>query len=190
MGEKTQTPKRADGTEMLPIPPADLLKVIGAHPEDYLPVGQDLFRIFRIYAGLKPAHRVLDVGCGCGRVAWHLTQFLKLGSYDGFDVVPDLVRWCRDNITPRYPGFRFEHVDVANAHYHERGAILARQFRFPYPDDSFDRVLLASVFTHMLKADFQNYSTEIARTLRPPDSTARSSRWRSSPAGSAAPPCP
>jgi SAM-dependent methyltransferase len=165
--EENRKPKRVDEAEMLPIPPADLLKIIGAHPADYLPVGQELFRIFRTYTGLKPAHRVLDIGCGCGRVAWHLTKFLTRGSYDGFDVVPDLVSWCRNNITPRYPEFRFEHVDVASFHYHEQGAIRAGQFRFPYADDSFHRVLLASVFTHMLEPDFRHYTTEIARTLRP-----------------------
>ena len=162
-----QRPSPAGETDALPVPPAELLRTIGAHPEDYLPVGQDLFRILRTYTELRPAHHVLDVGCGCGRVAWQLTKFLTRGTYDGFDVVPELIGWCRDNITPRYPQFRFEHVDVASAHYHERGAIRAQQFRFPYADASFHRVLLTSVFTHMLEDGFRHYTREVARTLKP-----------------------
>jgi ubiquinone/menaquinone biosynthesis C-methylase UbiE len=160
-------PEFANGPGALLIPPAHLLKIIGVLPKDYLPVGRHLFRVLKIYTGLRPGHRVLDVGCGCGRVAWQLTEFLTRGSYDGFDVVPELVRWCSENITPRHPNFRFEHVDVANFHYHEQGTIRAQQFRFPYADDSFHRVLLASVFTHMLTDDYRNYSAEIARTLKP-----------------------
>lgn len=160
-------PVAVGGAQTLPVPPADLMKIIGAHPEDYLPVGEQLVRLFRIYTGLKPSHRVLDVGCGCGRVAWHLTTFLTRGSYDGFDIVPELIGWCQNNITPRYPTFRFEHVDVGNPHYHEHGATRASQFRFPYADETFDRVLLTSVFTHMLAEDFHRYSIEIARTLKP-----------------------
>jgi len=160
-------PELAARPGALPIPPADLLKIIGVLPQDYVSVGRHLFRVLRVHTGLRPGHKVLDVGCGCGRVAWHLTEYLTRGTYDGFDVVPELVAWCRDNIAPRHPNFRFEHVDVANFHYHKRGAIQAQAFRFPYADDSFHRVFLASVFTHLLTDDFRNYSAEIGRTLKP-----------------------
>ena len=42
--------------------------------------------------GLKPEHRVLDIGCGVGRVALPLTRYLTSGTYDGFDIVK---RWIR-----------------------------------------------------------------------------------------------
>ena len=39
-------------------------------------------------AQLSPDHRVLDIGCGTGRMAIPLTSFLsKKGSYEGFDIV-------------------------------------------------------------------------------------------------------
>ncbi len=44
--------------------------------------------------GLKPNHKVLDVGCGNGKVAVHLIRSDYLndeGSYDGFDIVAQAI---------------------------------------------------------------------------------------------------
>lgn len=151
-----------------PIPPVDLMKTVGSPSADsYVAVGRQFFRIFRHYGGLKPSDRVLDVGCGCGRIAGPLTEYLVTGTYDGFDVVPQLVTWCTENITPLHANFRFAHVDVANSFYYERGATRAAQFRFPYEDGAFDFTVLTSVFTHMLLDDFRHYVGEVTRTLKP-----------------------
>jgi SAM-dependent methyltransferase len=131
-------------------------------------VGQEFLRYFIEHAGLRPLERVLDVGCGIGRMAIPLTQYLGAeGSYDGFDVVPAGIKWCRAKITPRFPNFRFRLAAVYNEHYAPNAATLARGFRFPYPGASFDLALLTSVFTHMLPADLENYAFEIARVLKP-----------------------
>jgi SAM-dependent methyltransferase len=135
--------------------------------ESFVKTGENIFSICRRYGALRPADRVLDVGCGCGRIARPLTGFLEGGSYDGFDVIPGLVEWCQNNITPRHPNFRFAHVDVSNVFYRGQGGARAMQFRFPYDDGIFDFTILISVFTHMLHDDFVHYTREIARTLRP-----------------------
>src|SRR2546425_10838145 len=50
-------------------------------------------------ANLRPSDAVLDVGCGIGRVAVALTQFMSgAGRYEGMDIVPDAINWCRLNI--------------------------------------------------------------------------------------------
>jgi len=123
-----------------------------------------------IGAGLIPSMRVLDVGCGIGRFALPLVDYLdpsKGGSYDGFDIIREGIEWCRETISARYPHFRFVHVDVFNPHYNARGRLDARTFRFPYPDGSFDFVLLSSVFTHLLPEQVEHYLSEIARTSAP-----------------------
>src|SRR5688572_21791084 len=150
------------------VPPLDLIKIVGsASAESYLKVGQRLFGILKRHGGLKPSHRVLDVGCGCGRLALPLTDYLKKGSYDGFDVVPELIAWCRQNIASRYANFRFEHVDVANAFYQDRARGRAARYRFPYESGTFDFAILTSVFTHMLRDDLVNYAAEVVKTLKP-----------------------
>ena len=154
--------------ESFPVPPAELMKLVGSPTtESYLSVGRNLLGVLKRHAGLKPSDRVLDVGCGCGRLAAPLANYLAGGSYDGFDVVPELIAWCRDNISARRPDFCFEHIDIANTFYRERAGSRATEYRFPHADDSFDVTVLTSVFTHMLRRDLLTYLAEIVRTLKP-----------------------
>jgi SAM-dependent methyltransferase len=133
---------------------------------DYKAVGLEFRKLFTQYGGLKPEHRVLDVGCGIGRMAVPLTEYLTgRGDYHGFDIVKKGVKWCQANITPRYPNFHFLHSDVRNKFYNPAGVYEARSYRFPYEDGSFDFIFLTSVFTHMFPADMENYSKEISRVL-------------------------
>src|SRR5262249_8590898 len=48
-----------------------------------------------------------------------------------------------------------------------KGKYQSLDFRFPYPDASFDVVFLTSVFTHMFPPDVEHYLDEIARVLKP-----------------------
>jgi SAM-dependent methyltransferase len=97
-----------------------------------------------------------------------LTDYLNTdGSYVGFDIVPEAIRWCVENISPSHPNFSFRHVDVFNQEYNPDGSVSPDEFRFPYPEASFDFVFLTSVFTHMLPADVRQYLDEIRRVLRP-----------------------
>ncbi|HYC60576.1 MAG TPA: class I SAM-dependent methyltransferase [Thermoanaerobaculia bacterium] len=117
--------------------------------------------------GLQPGDRVLDIGSGIGRVAIPLTEYMsREGSYEGFDVTRSWVRWCRRNITPAHPNFRFSHARVSNTHY-GRGGVDPSEFHFPYPDASFDFAFAMSVFTHMTLDGVRNYIAEAHRVLRP-----------------------
>jgi SAM-dependent methyltransferase len=145
-----------------------MIKMVGGYSAaDYEQIGQHFLEIFRTHGGLMAADRVLDVGCGCGRMAMALVGYLETGRYEGFDVLPALVAWCQRHITPQHPAFRFQHADLYNKTYNPRGTVQAKDFRFPYPDGSFDFTFLTSVFTHMLPEDVGQYAREIARTLAP-----------------------
>ena len=134
---------------------------------DFRASGEKMLRYFIELGGLVPEHRVLDVGSGIGRMAAPLTTYLsEAGSYEGFDVVEKGVRWCRENISRRFPNFRFQYIDLDNDLYKSQGGSAA-SFRFPYPDADFDFVILTSVFTHMLPDEVANYLREIHRVLRP-----------------------
>ena len=147
------------------VPPSALITVGGG---DFVEMGNQFLGYFREIGGLDPDDRVLDVGCGIGRMAVPLTRYLSnAGSYEGFDVVPHGIAWCQRRITPRFPNFRFRSVSVRNDDYNPNGSIRAATFEFPYPDASFDFVLLTSVFTHMTPDGVENYLREIARVLRP-----------------------
>lgn len=117
---------------------------------------------------LQPDDAILDVGCGSGRIAVSLIDYLgPEGRYEGFDVGKKAVEWCQENITTTHPNFRFQVADVYNGFYHRTGKTAPADFRFPYPDESFDVVFLASVFTHIFPDGVQNYLREVARVLKP-----------------------
>jgi ubiquinone/menaquinone biosynthesis C-methylase UbiE len=149
----------------LPLPPQEHIASIGG---EFILVALEMLDYFIERGGLQPGHRVLDVGCGVGRIAYPLAYYLnERGSYDGFDVMRPLVDWATANVTSRRANFRFRHVDIHNGVYNPRGTLRADAFAFPYPDASFDFVALTSVFTHIERREVRHYLNEIARVLAP-----------------------
>ncbi|HEU0025284.1 MAG TPA: class I SAM-dependent methyltransferase [Thermoleophilaceae bacterium] len=135
---------------------------------DFERLGREFLDLFVRLGGLRPDDRVLDIGCGPGRMAVPLTGYLSAaGGYAGFDIVRAEVGWCQAHLTPRFPNFRFELADVYNARYNPNGTRAPDHFRFPYPDEAFDFVFATSVFTHMLGPEVEHYVEELTRVLRP-----------------------
>ena len=117
--------------------------------------------------GLTPDMAVLDIGSGQGRAARPMTEFLsEKGSYTGLEIVKRGVDWCKKNYTA-YPNFDFVLADIYNKVYNRKGTNKGSEYRFPFEDNSFDFIFLTSVFTHMLKADVENYLSEMRRVLKP-----------------------
>jgi SAM-dependent methyltransferase len=134
---------------------------------DFVRQGRQFLEYFIEYGGLQPHHAVLDVGSGIGRMAVPLTQYLDATArYEGFDVVQSGVKWCSRHISRHYPHFRFRYIPLKNDLY-TAGGEEASDFAFPYAADSFDLVILTSVFTHMLPDQVAHYLAEIQRVLRP-----------------------
>jgi len=136
-------------------------------PEEFLAIGRGTVGWLVDYEGLRPSHRFLDVGCGIGRMAVPLAAHLQTGRYHGFDIAKWKVAYCRRTVGRKRPDFQFHHADVFNKYYNPRGRVRACEYRFPFDDESFDFVLLVSVFTHMLPADMEHYFAEIARVMSP-----------------------
>jgi len=135
---------------------------------DFARTGESYLNFFIDVCGLTPDSHVLDVGCGVGRMAIPLTRYLSpMGQYQGFDVVKPGIEWCRKTITPRFPNFQFEWIDLYNKTYNLSGHLDPVGFRFPYKDQQFDLVFLTSVFTHMLPRELEHYLVEITRVLKP-----------------------
>ena len=148
-------------------PPKRLLRLSTDPKSDFRETGRSLLTFLVGHCGLRPEYRVLDVGCGVGRLAVALTDYLdSKGSYEGFDVVPEEIAWCTAQIASRFPNFRFQLADVRNRTYSPNGAMGASSYTFPYDDASFDLVVVASVFTHMLSQDMEWYLMEVSRVLK------------------------
>ena len=148
-----------------PTPPDDLLAGVGGG--DYWYAGERALFLLNQLAHLRSSDRVLDVGCGLGRVAWPLEAKLsRSGSYDGLDVVKSYTDWCVGSLGLDPARFRFHYADVRTSSYNPHGAIEAKDFVFPWPDDSFTLTIATSLFTHLLPDATAHYFREIARTLR------------------------
>ncbi len=137
-------------------------------PEIFRRSGAEFLRHYRQLCSLGEDEHVLDVGSGIGRKTAPLTAYLSpRARYAGLDVNRRGVEWCRARISSRFPNFEFHHIDVYNRRYNPRGTLEDSEYRFPFPDRSFDFVVLASVFTHMMPAGIQRYLGEVGRVLRP-----------------------
>jgi ubiquinone/menaquinone biosynthesis C-methylase UbiE len=99
--------------------------------------------------GLKPDHSVIDVGCGSGRLAVKLRDFLA-GPYLGTDVVNDLVSYASTQCNRH--DWKFE---------------VTSGVTIPAKDASADFVCFFSVFTHLLHEETYRYLSEARRVLKP-----------------------
>jgi len=133
---------------------------------DFIKQGEHQVNLLKKYANLKEKDCVLDIGSGIGRTAVSLTKFLtKEGRYEGFDVVEKGVKWCNSRIKKDFSNFNFIYVPLNNDLYNSKEK-KASEFKFPYPDKTFDVVFLFSVFTHMQIDEIEHYLSEIHRVLK------------------------
>lgn len=158
---------RASDPTGAPVPPAHL-RIYYYRSRDIAAFvrARDAVRTEVLSHGLTPADRVLDIGSGIGNLALALAAVGQAG-YDGVEIHPEAVAWCRSAITSRHPGFRFHHADVFSGAYNPAGRVGASEYRFPFENGAFDFVFLGSVFTHMLPDGVEHYLAEIGRVLRP-----------------------
>lgn len=150
----------------LPTPGRDLLDMIGNG--DFLSISAEFLGSAVQKGGLLPHHKVLEVGCGCGRMALGMACYLnEEGGYDGFDIIKKLIDWDIENIGKAKSNFRFKWLDLYNKEYNPKGSMQSSELVFPYSDGGFDYVFLTSVFTHMYFKDIKRYLREISRVLKP-----------------------
>ncbi len=152
------------------VPPEELIREHsgGIDRERFVSMGDEIVQHSLIgSARLLPSHRVLDVGCGCGKLARPLTRFLNSeGGYDGIDITREVINWCAERYQD-YPNFRFHFADLHNDRYNPGGMFSASGYKFPFPNDAFDVVFVGSVFTHMVSEAIDNYIADIARVMKP-----------------------
>jgi SAM-dependent methyltransferase len=145
------------------VPPRRMQLSVGEG--DFGAIGDEFLSHLVGMCGLRPEDRVLDVGCGIGRLARPLAGYLSIdGEYTGFDVSADAVAWCTRRYR-HYPNFRFVHADVRNARYNPGGSLPAVAYEFPFDDGAFDVCVLMSVLTHLTADEALHYLGQVRRVL-------------------------
>jgi SAM-dependent methyltransferase len=138
----------------LPVPPPYLIQVIVGYTSAqwYAESGAMIASSFTALfneAGIDFANagRVLDFGCGAGRVARQMPRHTKAQIF-GVDYNPALVRWCAQNL---------------------QGAYTRNRLHPPldFPDSHFDAIYALSVFTHLRRETQDEWLAELHRVLKP-----------------------
>ena len=152
--------------EGLPLPPLEMRELVGVtDPESFeQPRGVPVFPTL----AESQYESVLDFGCGCGRFARRLALAAAPTPkrYLGIDLHRGMIEWDQANLSPRLPGFRFEHHDVFNPGFNPNPR-LPRVAPIPAEDQSVTLFIAYSVFTHLLQPSAEHYLGEVARVLRP-----------------------
>lgn len=94
--------------------------------------------------------RVLDFGCGVGRLLRYLTPQAKMARIEGCDMHGESIEWCEANLDPPFSFF----------------------LNSPSPplegvaDETYDLVVAISVFTH-LASEWSGWLSELQRVIKP-----------------------
>ncbi|MGZ8227088.1 MAG: class I SAM-dependent methyltransferase [Methylococcaceae bacterium] len=155
--------------KFLPAPPPHR-NFVSSDGTYFIAEGVDLMTTLVNY-GLRPDHSLLDIGCGIGRVAIPLTQYMSdQGSYYGLDINISGIAWCHENLTQKYLNFEFAVINAKNVHYahtYEYGNDTMRTTSIPVkPGRQFDAACTFSLFTHLLWDDVDEYFRIIASLLK------------------------
>jgi SAM-dependent methyltransferase len=109
--------------------------------------------------------RVLDIGCGLGRLPIGILRIIGEIDYTGIDVDKISIDWCKKHIQKYHPTFRFQHLCIFNERYNPAGIKMDSSFRFEFPDSCMDVIFLFSVFSHLTEEDMRIYLKEFSRIL-------------------------
>ena len=87
--------------------------------------------------GLKPSHKLLDIGCGCLRGGLHYIEYLDKGNYYGLDVNASLIQAGMHEIEEA--GLKDKHATL----------LADDAFRLDKFNEHFDFMVSVSLFTHL-----------------------------------------
>ena len=114
--------------------------------------GQGSVALMEQHGVLTPDLTVYEIGCGCGRVATELSEYLTGGQYVGVDLSP-------------------QYVDICNRRAPRGTFKVTNGYSFPLPDESADLVIEFSIFCHMPLQQVWKWLLDTRRVLKPTGQT-------------------
>lgn len=116
---------------------------------------------------LERGHKVWEIGCGAGRIAKGLINYLSSeGGYIGVDVDQASIDWCKRHLTPKNKNFQFYKISLSNNYYYEEDNHKINHYDFRFlGTQQFDCAIVLSLFNHLHLEDTQQYLQEIGSRL-------------------------
>src|SRR5262249_60927789 len=118
----------------LPVPPEALRVTVGPFSDGgvFARSGDEMVSDIVALCDVAADATVLEVGCGCGRLARAFANHIASGGrYDGFDLSREAIAWCRQELQSRLGKFRFAFVGGQSPTLHPTGNDGATALGFP-----------------------------------------------------------
>jgi SAM-dependent methyltransferase len=151
-----------------PIPPLNTVEACGNqnitdYINDMLFYTQDIIQ----QCLLERSSRILDLGCGAGKIGRGLLPYLnQKGSYLGIDVNRSAIDWCTQNITTRNANFIFKSINIANNYYYDGDNKQQNEYDFNFLDSrEFDCIISIGLFNYLKPTDTVQYLQKIVKVL-------------------------
>lgn len=110
---------------------------------------------YLIDSGLKPKHKLLDIGCGCLRGGVHYAKYLYEGNYYGLDINNSLIEAGKIEI------------EKAGLICKKPNLIVDDKFSFEKFRSKFDFMVSVSLFTHLPMNIIVRCLTKVRKSLAP-----------------------
>lgn len=151
------------------LPPPAMMNIVGSPDEAHFRATMcDLFGELVQRGSVERTATILDLGCGCGRLAIPFAAHLDGGSYYGIDVWQEGLDWCRNNVVSDTGSIRFIQREAVNNYYFEpRNPGAANRYHLSeLHHEEVDFAFAISLFTHLQKQDCISYFSELSRVLK------------------------
>jgi SAM-dependent methyltransferase len=137
-------------------------------------VGNACRNILDRYLTINSSSRLLDFGCGIGRVLLSvLNNRSDVGAITGFDIMPQVIKFCDTHIASAFSNTKFEVIQGSNDHYDHFIAAASPSVAKSYAQlqgeygSTFTGAYAFSVFTHVEIADFRSLLKFLSTLLVP-----------------------
>jgi SAM-dependent methyltransferase len=144
-----------------PVPPERLISRVhgtsdaGGFGQVGKTVALDIYGAVAPRRPLDQPMRILDFGCGCGRVLRYVGIIAAKAAFDASDIDKEAIAWCQDNFPGEAGRSRFAFTVNSDLP------------PLAFAEGSFDLVYAISVFTHLPEDMQLRWLVELKRVTRP-----------------------